>query len=143
MSEQDQELVPYLVIEIDGVEEHFRAHRRANQWALMQSAAADKSGKMSDAMAANYTVAMTSVLPEDRGKFNAFMMEHGYVDDLESIIFESLGRLWAGETMLPLGRESTDGSASTSGTSSESMPNFSEPESELIALEESGSSSPA
>jgi hypothetical protein len=158
MTEQDQELVPFLVLNLDGVEGRFRAFRKANQWALMQSANADKTGKMTDQMAANFQVVTTSVLPEDRAKLGAYMMEHGYVENLEEQLFEALGKLWAGETMLPLERESTDGSASISETSSTSTPNSSELESdvsvsteglswadypeEIGTLEESGSSSP-
>ena len=132
MSEQDQELAPFLVITINGVTGSFRAFKRANQWALMASAAADKSGKYADAMAANYNVAMTSVLPGDRAAFNQFMIENSADGDYTENLFEGLGRLWAGETMLPLERESTDGSASTSETSSESTPNSSEPESAAL-----------
>jgi hypothetical protein len=97
----------------------------------MQSAAADKSGKYADALAANYTVAMTSVLPEDREAFSQFMMENSSDGDYTEELFEGLGRLWAGETMLPLERESTDGSASTSQTNSTSTPNSSELESDV------------
>jgi hypothetical protein len=137
MSEQDQELVPFLVITINGNTGKFRAFRRANQWALMQSAAADKTGKYSDAMAANYTVAMTSVLPEDREAFSRFMLENSEDGDYTEQLFEGLGALWAGETYLPLERESTDGLASTSETNSESTPNSSELESD-VSLEPVG-----
>lgn len=146
---QEGELAPFLVLNLNGIEGKFRAFRKANQWALMQSAQADRSRKMSEAMAANYNVAMTSVMPSDRDAFNAYMMENGYVENLEEQLFDALGKLWSGETMLPLERESIDGSASTSTTNSESMQNSSEPESEFgepqsqpILIEESGSSSP-
>jgi len=157
MTEQDQELAPFLVITVNGETGSFRAFRKANQWALMQSAAADKSGKYSEAMAANYQVAMTSVMPADRDAFNRFMIENGYADNLEELIFEALGRLWAGETLLPLERESTDGRASIGTIDSELTPNSSDVGSESpdeippgwtealsrIEAETAGSSSPA
>lgn len=150
MSEQDQELlVPYLVLNLNGVEGKFRAFKKANQWALMASANADKSGKMADQMAANFQVVTTSVLPGDRDKLNAYMMEHGYADNLEEQLFEALGKLWGGETNLPLERESIDGSASTSETSSTSTLNSFESESgasesipapeTILTLDEAGS----
>ena len=154
MNEEDwaKELAPYLLITINGVEGKFRAFRKVNQWALMASAAADRSGNQTEIMAANYNVAISSVLPSERDRFNRFMMENGDdVDDLSEIIFPALSNLWAGETMLPLERESTDGSTSTSETSSSSTLNSSDvelepvtiPDEELDQMETTGSSSPA
>jgi hypothetical protein len=145
---------PFLIIEINGVRGSFRAYRKVNQWALMASAAADKTGNQAEILAANYNVARTSVMPEDRARFDQFMMINSDdTDDVASILFDALGNLWAGETMLPLLPESTDGSDSTGRTDSTSTLNSSDVESgpewtqetnafQVPNLELTGSSSP-
>jgi hypothetical protein len=156
--DKDQ-LIPYLVIEIDGDVGKFRAYSQANQWAIMASAAADKSGSVADQMAANFQVATTSVLPSERDALNEFMIRHSFDGrDVSGPMWEGLSKLWAGETRLPLVQESTDSLDSTSETNFESTQPSSEPESEppgtarqwyekapegiLIRSEEVGSSSP-
>jgi hypothetical protein len=72
---------------------------------------------------------MTSVMPSDRDRFSAFMLEHGQDEDLEENLTNGLFALWNGETMLPLEPTSSDSSDSIGETGSTSTGDSSEPES--------------
>jgi hypothetical protein len=106
-------LVPKLVIELDGERGEFLGFDSPNQWAMMQNAKAGKEGPQAQ-MAAMYQLAVTSVKPEDRERFEEFMSEHGQDEDLLEVLGESLNKLWSGETRLPLVPTSSDSSTSTS-----------------------------
>jgi hypothetical protein len=122
-------LVPKLVITLEDDRAEFLAFAKPNQWALMQNAEATKNGTNGEALASVYKLATTSVLPSDRDRFNAFMMDHGQDDDLEDKLTEALFALWEGATMLPLEPTSSDSSGSTGANDSTSTEGSSEPES--------------
>lgn len=115
-------LVPKLVIELEGERGEFLAFAQPNQWALMQNAeAARNRADNSAGMAAMYRLAVTSVKPGDRDRFEAFMGDHGQDQDLIEKIGDALNQLWSGETMLPLAPTSSGSSdsAGESGSTSE------------------------
>jgi hypothetical protein len=122
-------IVPKLVITLEEDREEFRAFSKPNQWALMQNAEAIKSGNPTDNMASTYKLAMTSIIPSERPRFEEFMMAHGQDELLEEKLTDALLALWNGETMLPLDSTSSDLSGSTGETGSTSEDDSSEPES--------------
>lgn len=139
-------IVPKLVVTLEGVREEFLAYPRPNQWALMQNAQATKDNDATASLASTYKLAITSVKPEDRARFEAFMLEHGQDENLEDKLTDALFALWDGKSMLPLDSTSSDSSGSTGETVSTSMADLSEPGSPpepWPTLAMSGSSIPA
>jgi hypothetical protein len=126
---EDNPIVPKLVVELEGERAEFRAFSKPNQWALMENAKATKDGDATASLASTYSLAMTSVIPSERDRFGAFMMEHGQDEALEENLTNGLFALWNGETMLPLEPTSSDSSDSTGETGSTSTDDSSEPES--------------
>lgn len=125
--------VPVLRITLGGDEGEFKAYAHPNQWALMQNAQALKENNSRSSAASTYNLAVTSVLPEERGRFNQWMMDHGHDQELEDKLSEALIALWDGQTLLPLEQASSDSSSSTGGNGSTSTDDSSEPESSRIA----------
>jgi len=121
--------VPKLVLELEGDRGEFLAFGKPNQWALMQNAEAQRSGKNGDAMASTYRLAMSSVIPSDRERFSQWMEDHGQAEEMEEVLTTGLLDLWDGKTMLPLEPTSSDSSGSTGGTASTSTVASSVPES--------------
>ena len=141
-------LVPKLVLTLvneEGLEdrEEFLAYAEANQWAIMQNAQAARKGNEADKIAALYALATSSVLPEDRDRFELWMLDHGRDDMIYDKLYDALGALWAGETRLPLVPISSEPSGSTgesapTGTGSSSEPVSVPPESDTAGQEGMG-----
>lgn len=127
----DGTLVPRLVLELEGEKAVFAAYSKPNQWALMENAQATKTNDATASLASTYALAVSSVMPQDRERFGAYMMEHGQDEELEEKLTNGLFALWNGETMLPLEPTSSDSSASTGETASTFTGDSSEPESSL------------
>jgi hypothetical protein len=129
MASDGEKLVPKLVLELEGDRAEFLAHGTPNQWALMQNAQAVKDNDPRASAASTYQLTISSVLPEERSRFNAWMMAHGQATDLEDKLTDALVALWDGKTLLPLEPTSSDLSSSTGENGSTSTAGSSEPES--------------
>jgi len=122
-------IVPKLVVTLEGEREEFQAFPKPNQWALMQNAQATKDNDATASLASTYALAITSIMPSERSRFEAYMLSHGQDDDLEENLTNGLFALWNGETNLPLDSTSSDSSDSIGETGSTSEDDSSEPES--------------
>lgn len=115
------ETQPALVLDFgDGAAESFKAHRYANQFLLVRHVE-ELFGDGYDALKAASILVLDQVLDEDKARAERFLFEHGRSDTYLEAIREGLGKVWQGETTLPLDRPS-DSSETTSppggGTSS-------------------------
>lgn len=115
----------FLVLDPADPQAAFKAHREVNRWALVKAARAE--AKKDDAMRAVAFVdlVMAIVLPEERGRLDDYMLDHGD-DDGMARMNAAVDAYVNGDTGLPLGPSSTSSTSTTetspSGEDSSSVP---------------------
>ena len=106
---------PLLVVDFgDGQRGEFKAHRYANQFLLVRHIDQLFAGGYEGLVAAT-NLALDQVLPEEKGRLEQFLFEHGRSEDYITAIHDGLQGCWTGETNLPLG-SSPDSSETSSPT---------------------------
>lgn len=94
------EYAPHVVLELEGDRQLFRAYPKANGFLLV---------KHIDALAtpgfptlnACVKLVTAQVLPDERPRLEAYLEQHGHVDDFDGHLYRALDACWKGETMLP------------------------------------------
>lgn len=100
-SADDIEPVPHLVLELDGDRQSFPAFRNGNQFLLVKYADDLATGGFRTVRAVTH-LAVAQVVPDQRGRLESYLTEHGSADDFSDHLYEQMERVWAGQTLLPL-----------------------------------------
>lgn len=110
---ENTEVQAALVLDFgDGATETFKAHRYANQFLLVKHVD-DLFGDGYEALRAASILVMDQVEEDEHARLERFLFEHGREDTYLNAIRDGLGKVWSGETSLPL-EPSPDSSATTS-----------------------------
>jgi hypothetical protein len=99
-------------------EETFKATRTLNKWALMAVAAAERHNDQDALAVAVYDMALTAIHPDDRARFNRYMLEHGEEDETLVKMQEAVQELVSYHT----GRKSEPSPVSSPSLPTEEMP---------------------
>ena len=115
---ENTEVQAALVLDFgDGATETFKAHRYANQFLLVKHVD-DLFGDGYEALKAASILVMDQVEEDEHARLERFLYEHGREDTYLQAIRDGLGKVWSGETSLPLDRPS-DSSETTSAPDGE------------------------